>query len=109
MADPQYCLAAAERIGAHCRRVIESLFADRVLDNLRAAQGVIGLAKKHGNARLEAACERAIAFADPRYRTIKTILNRGLDQQALTTAADAEVDLYRRGGRFCRDVSKLLH
>lgn len=109
MADPQYCLAAAERIGVQCRRVIEALFAERVLDNLRAAQGVIGLAKKHGNARLEAACERAIAFGDPRYRTIKTILNRGLDQQALTTAADAEVDLYRRGGRFCRDVSKLLH
>jgi transposase len=107
MADPQYCLATAERIGTHCRGVIEHLFADRVLDNLRAAQGVIGLAKKHGDTRLEAACKRALAFADPRYRTIKTILARGLDQQALT--AEVEVDLYRRGGRFCRDTSDLLH
>lgn len=109
LADPQYCLAAAERIGPHCRRVIERLFADRVLDNLRAAQGVIGLARKHGNARVEAACQRAIEFDDPRYRTIKTILARGLDQQVLTTAAEAEVDLYRRGGRFCRDASDLIH
>ncbi|MBS0211586.1 MAG: IS21 family transposase [Proteobacteria bacterium] len=107
MADPQHCLAAAERIGPHCRRVIEHLFANRVLDNLRAAQGVVRLAGQHGNARLEAACERALAFADPRYRTIKTILARGLDQQALTT--QVEIDLYRRGGRFCRTPSELLH
>ena len=107
MADPQHCLAAAERIGPHCRRVIEHLFADRVLDNLRAAQGVVRLAGQHGNARLEAACERALAFADPRYRTIKTILARGLDQQVL--AAQTEIDLYRRGGRFCRNPSELLH
>lgn len=110
MADPQYCLAAAERIGRHCRIVIERLFADRVLDNLRAAQGVIGLGKKHGAARLEAACQRALSFEDPRYRTIKTILNRGLDQRPNTAAADAlEPDLYRRGGRFCRDTSDRIH
>jgi transposase len=110
LADPQHCLAAAERIGRHCRTVIERLFADRVLDKLRAAQGVIRLAKTHGNARLEAACQRALEFDDPRYRTIKTILARGLDQQPSTAAADTlDADLYTRGGRFCRDVSDLLH
>lgn len=110
LADPQHCLAAAERIGPHCRGVIERLFAHRVLDNLRAAQGVIRLEKKHGGARLEAACERALAFDDPRYRTVKTILARGLDQQAKTsTATTLNDDLYARGGRFCRDVSDLIH
>jgi hypothetical protein len=110
MADPQYCLAAAERIGRHCRIVIERLFADRVLDNLRAAQGVIGLANKHGDTRVEAACQRALEFDDPRYRTIKTILARGLDQQPSTATANTlESDLYRRGGRFCRDVSDRIH
>lgn len=110
LADPQYCLAAAERIGRHCRLVIERLFGDRVLDKLRAAQGVIRLAKTHGNARLEAACQRALEFDDPRYRTIKTILARGLDQQTTAVVADTlDADLYARGGRFCRDVSDLLH
>jgi len=110
LADPQYCLAAAERIGRHCRLVIERLFGDRVLDKLRAAQGVIRLAKIHGDARLEAACQRALEFDDPRYRTIKTILARGLDQQATAAVADTlNADLYARGGRFCRDVSDLLH
>lgn len=110
LADPQHCLAAAERIGPHCRRVIECLFGDRVLDKLRSAQGVVGLAKTHGNARLEAACERALAFDDPRYRTIKTILSRGLDQQPDTaTQQTLDAELYARGGRFCRDVSDLIH
>lgn len=108
LADPQHCLAAAERIGRHCRIVIERLFADRVLDKLRAAQGVIRLAKTHGEVRLEAACERALAFDDPRYRTIKTILSRGLDQQPSMTTT-ITTDVYTRGGRFCRTTADLLH
>jgi hypothetical protein len=110
LADPQHCLAKAEHIGRHCRLVIERLFADRVLDNLRAAQGVIRLSEKHGDARLEAACERALSFDDARYRTIKTILARGLEQQEKAAAADAlKDDLYARGGNFCRDVPDLIH
>ena len=110
MADPRHCLAVAERIGAHGRIVIERLFAHRILDNLRAAQGVIRLAKTHGDARVEAACERALVFDDPRYRTIKTILARGLDQDPATSARQtADTDLYTRGGRFCRDVPNRVH
>lgn len=110
LAGPQECLAASERIGPHCRRVIEHLFADRVLDNLRAAQGVVRLAKTHGDARVEAACARALDFGEPRYRAIKTILARGLDQQSKTpTATAADTDLYTRGGRFCRAASDLVH
>lgn len=110
LADPQHCLAASARIGPHCRRVIEHLFGDRVLDKLRAAQGVVRLAKTHGNARVEAACERALAFGDPRYRTIKTILARGLDQHRETAPQEGVDDaLYARGGRFYRNTSDLLH
>ena len=39
MKDPQWCLRQAEQIGPACHALIEQLFADRVLDNLRAAQG----------------------------------------------------------------------
>ena len=59
------------------------LFADRVLDNLRAAQGVIALSKKYGTVRLESACRRALFFDNPRYRTVKSILEQGLDQSPL--------------------------
>ena len=56
-----------------CLGLIERLFADRVLENLRAAQGVVRLKKKYGAARLEAACRRALHFDNPRYRTVKIV------------------------------------
>jgi len=83
MQDPQWCLKQAEQIGPNCHQLIRGLFSHRVLDNLRAAQGVIGLGKKYGPARLEAACSRALFFGYVKYRAVKTILNQGLDQAPL--------------------------
>jgi transposase len=109
LVGPQQCLAAAERIGPRCRQLIEAMFADRVLDKLRAAQGIVRLAKVHGDTRVEAACARAIEFGDQRYRTVKTILARGLDQRPASSAATLDSDLYTRGGRFCRAASDAVH
>ncbi len=107
--DPQWCLKQAEAVGPHCLALIQNLFADRVLENLRAAQGVVRLKKKYGAPRLEAACQRAIHFDNPRYRTVKTILEKGLDQQPDTQQAfDALADSYTGTARFLRDTRKLL-
>ena len=81
------------------------------MDNLRAAQGVIRLVKRYGPTRLEAACERALSFNNARYRAVKTILEKGLDQlpqreQVFEHLADS----YTGSGRFCRDTrSRLNH
>jgi transposase len=109
MRDPQWCLKQAEKIGPHCRRLIETLFADRVLDNLRAAQGVIRLGKTYGPTRLESACSRALAFDNPRYRTVKTILEKGLDQRPLEEPAPPPLgEPYTGQGRFARNIAQLL-
>ena len=76
MQTPQWCLNQAQEIGPGCHELIETLFAHRGLDNLRAAQGVIGLRKKYGNNRLDAACLRALAHDSALYRTVKTILDK---------------------------------
>ncbi len=109
MRDPQWCLQQAAAVGIACQGVIEALFAHRVLDNLRAAQGVVRLAKTYGPNRLEAACARALAFDSPRYQTVKTILNKGLDQQPLAeNRLDSLAATYTGQGRFCRDTRQLL-
>jgi len=56
----------------------------------------VRLAKVHGDARVDAACARAIEYGDPRYRTVKTILARGLDQQPAASATTLDSDLYTR-------------
>ena len=109
MRDPQWCLKQSEAIGEYCHRLIRQLFADRVLDNLRAAQGLIRLKDKYGAVRLEAACQRALDYHNPRYRTVKTILEKGLDQHPSPQLAfDNLADSYTGQGRFCRNMQTLL-
>lgn len=108
LADPQWCLKQAAGIGPHCLALIERLFAHRVLDNLRAAQGVVRLAQRFGSSRLEAACQRALAFDSPRYRTVKHILEKGLDQAAQPDLPGL-APVYTGAARFLRDTTKLLH
>lgn len=108
--DTQWCLAQAQRIGPHCHVLVEALFADQVLVNLRAVQAILRLEKPYGALRLEAACERAVNFGSFRYRSVKSILANGLDQIPHQPASNTELaDTYTRGGRFCRDTQTLLH
>lgn len=108
--DPQWCLTQAQAIGVACHTLIERLFAHRVLDHLRAAQGVVALAKRFGAARLEAACARALAFDEPRYRSVKTILEKGLDQiEANPAQGELLAPVYTGAARFLRDTKKMFH
>ena len=78
-----YCRRRAYSIGPKCGEAVSILLDSRPLDNLRAAQGIIGLADKYGERRLEAACARSLYYGDGRYRRIKDILKAGLDMQPL--------------------------
>ena len=109
MRNPQWCLAQARGIGPACLALVEILFGDRVLDHLRAAQGVIRLSDQYGRRRLESACARALSFGAPQFRTVKQILVQGLDQQPdLVELAELEAP-YLGAGRFSRNTSDLLH
>lgn len=107
MQDPQWCLKQAEGIGPYCHQFIRQLFANRVLDNLRAAQGVIGLSKKYGTSRLEAACKRALFYDNPKYRTVKSILAQGLDQMQIEDDEALLSSTYTASARFMRTGAEL--
>jgi transposase len=49
----------------------------------RSALGVLRLAKRYGDARLEAACQRASACQSFSYKSVESILKHNLDQQPL--------------------------
>ena len=102
MATPQWCLQRSREIGTSCEQLVTQMLSHRVLEKLRSVQSLLRLAQSHGPARLEAACQRALAFGTHTYRNVKIILERGLDQQDAQLAFDQTVDLYARGGRFLR-------
>jgi transposase len=77
----QWCRHRASQVGQSTRQTVESLLKEHALHYLRQCQGILRLGDTYGEERLEQACARASAFGDPSYRTVKTILERGLDKQ----------------------------
>ena len=104
--DHAWCLKRAAAVGPACLKAVEALFDDKILDNLRGVQGILSFEEKNGAGRLEAACERALAYGEPRYTTIKLILNRALDTQPVAEAISRLPEIYRSGQtRFARTSS----
>ena len=49
------------------------------------------LTRNFGRERMEAACKRALAIGAYRYRSVASILDKGLDRQPITPPAQAEL------------------
>lgn len=99
----KWCLRSAQAIGPACYAIVHAMFGDRVLIKMRSVQGLLRLKEKFGATRLEAACSRANHCGTPSYKVVKTILEKGLDCQAVQLAFDALSATYTEGGRFYRD------
>jgi len=79
--DRENCREDAQTIGPATVQVVEALLADPVVDRLPTAGKLVRLGKRFGAERLEAACQRALLFGDPAYKTVKGILAQGTDQE----------------------------
>jgi hypothetical protein len=94
MATPAHCRRRAREIGEATRAVVEGLLDERPLDRLRSVQALLRLGEKYGTRRLEAACRRALVFAETNYTTIKRILERGLESDPLPERPASEKRRY---------------
>ncbi|MBP6808460.1 MAG: transposase [Chromatiaceae bacterium] len=88
---PERIVAWAGTIGPHTLAFIEHLLLTRPhpQQDFSACIGVLRLSQAHGEARLEAACARALASGASRYRSLASILDKGLDRRLLAGAAPA--------------------
>lgn len=87
---PQWCLEKAKELGPSVHQAVLQLLAVNTFYNLRQAQGLLRLGERYGPTRLNAAASRALAYGDPGYRTVKNILERGLDRLPPDTGGAAE-------------------
>jgi hypothetical protein len=60
------------------------------------------MGKKYGDARLEAACARALAIGNPRLRSVEAILKSGLEKVALAEEVESKPVVHEniRGGDY---------
>ena len=73
----------AERIGNNTCRVINAILASQRVEqqSYRSCMGLLKLAEKYSDRRLEAACEKALSYtASPSYKSVRNILAAGMDK-----------------------------
>lgn len=82
---PERLVRWAEQTGPATAGVIGHIMANRQhpQQGFRSCLGILRLGERYGNERLEAACARALSLNACRYQSIESMLQRGLDRQAL--------------------------
>lgn len=83
------CLTSAQEVGSATLQVVQTLLDDPIVDRLHTVGRLLKLRHKFGGERLEAACQRALHFDDPAYKTVKRILTQGLENQPLPEVVTA--------------------
>ena len=74
----------AGSIGAETEQIIEKVLQSRKYppQAFKSCMGILGLAKKHGEGRLNRACRRALSFQLYSLSGIRNILARGLEEES---------------------------
>jgi transposase len=93
--SPGRLLNWAATIGPATAELVKRLLLEKPHpeQGYRACLGLMRLARNYPHERLEAACTRALAVGAHRYRSVASILAKGLDQQPLTSPAQGELAL----------------
>jgi hypothetical protein len=87
--NPGRFLKWAAQIGEQTQSLIAAVLKAREVPEqaYRSCLGILNLARKYGPQRLEAACARANHFRITTYKSVKGILDRGLDQEEVVGPA----------------------
>jgi transposase len=82
---PERLVNWAAKTGAATAKLVETILADKVhpQQGFNSCMGIISLARKFGQERVESASNRALAIGGASYTSLKSILKNGLDSKPL--------------------------
>ena len=88
----QSLLQSAERVGPAARAFARALLDERSVpqQGYRSLVGILRLERDFGRDRLNAACERALALRAFTYKSVASILTRGLDRLQSPSGSDTK-------------------
>jgi len=106
--QPSRLIHWAETVGPGTAQVVKTIMERRPHpeQGYRSCLGVSRLAQRYDPQRLEAACTRAAALGACSYRSVHSILAKGLDRVPLETGAPAppvQHDQLRGAAYFARE------
>jgi transposase len=83
--SPSRLIRWAHKTGPNAAALVQHILDSRPHPEhgYRACLGILRLGKRYGPERLEAACARALGIRGTTYRSVKSILDRGLDSEPL--------------------------
>jgi transposase len=89
--SPERFMRWADKIGTATGQVIRTVLQERrhPEQGYRSCLGILRLAKAYSDARLEAACTRALLLGTYRYKSIESILKHGLDCQSVAVVEES--------------------
>jgi len=99
----EMCHAMAGEVGTATAQLVQTLLDEKVLDRHPRVVRILKLRETVGDARLEAACARALRFGDLTYITIRRILDQGLEAEAAPASPAPAA-----ARTFVRSASELL-
>ena len=93
--SPSRLMNWANTIGPASGELVKRLLLEKQHpeQGYRACLGLMRLARSVGHARMEAACTRALALGTHRYRSVASILSKGLDRQPIAQPVSTELAL----------------
>jgi len=97
----------AVQVGPNTRDLVRHLLTNRPHPEMgyRSCLGLLSLAKRYGNPRLEAACARALLIGAPSRPSVVSILKQGLDSQPVSDTEQPATPLVHenlRGAAYYR-------
>ena len=90
---PEKIMEESLKIGSNTALLIEKIMEDRRSpeSSLRSALGIIRLNGKYPAARVEAACGKALNFSLYRYRNVKNILDKNLENDFIENKLENKI------------------
>jgi transposase len=89
--SPSRIIGWAEKTGPNTQQMVTQIMNTRThpQQGFRACLGIMRLAKRYSDQRLENACARALAIRSYSYKSVNSILKNGLDKQPLPSTQRA--------------------
>jgi transposase len=107
---PGRMISWAAQTGTATAQVVENILSRKAYPEhgFRSCMGIISLAKRYSEERLEKACERALTIKGISYRSIKSILVHNLDQHPLPRQIELLPVIHEniRGSNYYNDMRK---